>query len=189
MRLIFFVMQKFAPFSRFIILGAANVFFEKLKASFFSPFTEDNSHISHPICMKFGWNLGHDVHIESPEWQDWQTAYSTIKYQNNLGGWNFVGVVVIRIFLNSWLFLPKYAYKIIYKNIETCLGPNIVTLAFIWIHLVTCWDTVNTGNTALKLIVRFFSNFRWFSGTFFHSLLCSIGKITPSPHGTCTWLL
>ena len=126
--------------------------------------------------MKFGWNLGHDVHIESPEWQDWQTAYSTIKYQNNLRGWNFVGVVVILIFLNSWLFLPKYAYKIIYKNIETCLGPNIVTLAFIWIHLVTCWDTVNTGNTALKLIVRFFSNFRWFSGTFFTLFFVVLAK-------------
>ena len=106
-----------------------------------------------------------------------------------LRGQNFVNVVVIRVFRNIWSLLPQYAWKIIEKNIETYLGPNMTTLAFIWLHLITCWDTANIGNNVLKPIVHFFSYFRPVSGTFFCPRLCQIGQIAPFLNSKCTWLL
>ena len=63
MSLIFFFIQKFAPFSIFMILGVVNVFGEKSKSSIFLPITAHYCHNNGLICMKIGLNPGHDVHI------------------------------------------------------------------------------------------------------------------------------
>ena len=137
MSLIFFVLQKFPPFSIFIILGMVNVFGEKSKSSIFLPTIAYYHQNNGPICMKFGLNPSLDVHIECPEWQDRQTVCSIIKKYKCIRGQNFDGVVVIRVLQNNQILWPQNAWNITEKNIETYFGPQMLTPGFIWLHMVT----------------------------------------------------
>ena len=60
-RLIFFVMQNFAPFLKFIIYRMVNVFFENKKKSNFSHIIVNYRYNFHPNLMKFGLDLGEEL--------------------------------------------------------------------------------------------------------------------------------